>query len=39
MLDGRMVVVVWPLRGDVRRIISRRKANEREISKFGPALG
>ena len=39
VLDGRMVMVVWTPRGDVRRIISMRKANEREIARFSPALG
>lgn len=39
VLDGRMVIVVWTPRGDVRRIISMRKANEREIARFSPALG
>jgi hypothetical protein len=29
-LDGRMVVIVWTPRGEARRIISMRKANERE---------
>jgi uncharacterized DUF497 family protein len=29
-LAGRLVVLVWTPRGDVRRIISMRKANERE---------
>ena len=29
ILDGRMVVVVWTPRGQARRIISMRKANER----------
>ena len=38
-LDGRMVVMVWTPRGEARRIISMRKANEREIAKFAPALG
>lgn len=38
ILDGRMVVVVWTPRGEVRRIISMRKANEREIAKFAPAM-
>jgi uncharacterized DUF497 family protein len=33
-LDGRVVVVVWTPRGRARRIISMRKANEREIEKF-----
>jgi uncharacterized DUF497 family protein len=38
-LRGRMVVVVWPHRGDVRRIISMRKANEREQERFRIGLG
>jgi uncharacterized DUF497 family protein len=38
-LDGRVVVVVWTRRGQVRRIISMRKANEREIAKFAQDLG
>jgi len=38
-LDGRIVVVVWTPRGQARRIISMRKANEREIAKFTQALG
>ncbi|MBF0136521.1 MAG: BrnT family toxin [Magnetococcales bacterium] len=38
-LRGRMVVVVWTPRGDVRHIISMRKANEREQSRFGQRLG
>jgi len=29
-LEGRMVVMVWTQRGAARRIISLRKANERE---------
>ena len=29
-LDGRMVVLVWTLRNEPPRIISMRKANERE---------
>jgi uncharacterized DUF497 family protein len=29
-LDQRLVVLVWTLRGEARRIISMRKANERE---------
>ena len=29
-LAGRMVVMVWTPRGEARRIISMRKANERE---------
>lgn len=34
LLRGRMVVLVWTPRGEVRRIISMRKANEREQAKF-----
>ena len=30
LLDARLVVIVWTPRGEVRRIISMRKANERE---------
>ena len=37
-LDGRMVVLVWTPRGGDRRIISMRKANEREQSAYGPRL-
>ena len=33
-LDSRAVVVVWTYRGNKRRIISMRKANAREISKY-----
>ena len=33
-LRGRMVVIVWTRRGDVRHIISMRKANEREQEKY-----
>jgi uncharacterized DUF497 family protein len=29
-LDQPLVVLVWTLRGEARRIISMRKANERE---------
>ena len=39
VLDGRMVIVVWTPRGEVRRIISMRKANEREIARFAQAMG
>jgi uncharacterized DUF497 family protein len=38
-LTGRMVVVVWTPRGANRRIISMRKANERECEKLAPHLG
>ena len=33
-LDGRMVVMVWTPRGEARRIISMRKANEREQALY-----
>ena len=35
-LDGRMVVLVWTRRGGARRIISMRKANDREQTIYGP---
>lgn len=37
-LDARIVVVVWTQRGAARRIISMRKANEREIDRLAPHL-
>jgi hypothetical protein len=37
-LDGRMVVIVWTPRGEHRRIISIRKANEREQALYGNRL-
>jgi uncharacterized protein len=37
-LDGRIVIVVWTPRHTARRIISMRKANEREIKQIRPAL-
>ena len=39
LLNGRMVIIVWTPRGEVRRIISMRKANEREQAKFASRLG
>jgi hypothetical protein len=39
LLDGRLLVLVWTQRGKVRRIISMRKANEREIATFTSLLG
>lgn len=38
-LDERMVVTVWTPRGETRRIISLRKANEREQKTYGPRFG
>ncbi len=35
-LGGAMVVLVWTPRGATRRIISIRKANERERRLYGP---
>lgn len=37
-LDGRMVILVWTPRGEVRRIISMRKANEREQQRYAHRL-
>lgn len=37
-LDGSMVVMVWTPRGCARRIISMRKANDREIKKHAQKL-
>ena len=39
LLKGRMVLVVWTPRGEVRRIISMRKANERETTLYANRLG
>ena len=38
-LDGRMVIMVWTPRGEARRIISMRKANEREQARYAHRLG
>lgn len=38
-LGTRLVVVVWTPRGEVRRIISMRKANDREKALYEKALG
>lgn len=37
-LDDRMVVMVWTSRGEARRIISMRKANEREQARYAHHL-
>ncbi|KQP38767.1 BrnT family toxin [Pseudorhodoferax sp. Leaf274] len=39
LLDRRMVVMVWTPRGAARRIISMRKANEREQARYAQKLG
>ena len=33
-LDARLIVLVWTPRGEVRRIISMRKANDREKALY-----
>ena len=38
ILDQRMIVFVWTWRGSNIRIISMRKANEREQAVYGPRL-
>ncbi|MBF0283028.1 MAG: BrnT family toxin, partial [Magnetococcales bacterium] len=38
-LRGRIMVLVWTPRDEARHIISMRKANEREQSRFGQRLG
>ncbi len=38
LMDGRMVVIVWTPRGKARRIISMRKANEREQNRYSHRL-
>lgn len=37
-MGPRLVYFAWTLRGEARRIISLRKANAREIARFGPQL-
>jgi uncharacterized protein len=37
-LDGRMVMFAWTRREDRLRVISLRKANEREQASYGPSL-
>jgi uncharacterized DUF497 family protein len=39
LLHGRMIVMVWTPRGAARRIISMRKANEREQNLHRHRLG
>ncbi len=38
-LEDRIVILIWTPRGKARRIISMRKANEREVNKIRHALG
>lgn len=37
-LDGRMVIMVWTPRGEARRIVSMRKANDREQARYAYRL-
>ena len=37
-LDGRMIVMAWTLRSGTLRVISMRKANDREKARYGPRL-
>ena len=39
LLSGRMVIVVWTPIEDGRRIISMRKANDREQARYSHRLG
>jgi uncharacterized protein len=39
LLSGRMVIVVWTPISDGRRIISMRKANDREQTRYSHRLG
>jgi uncharacterized DUF497 family protein len=39
LLDGRMVLLVWTPRGEARRVISMRKANEREQARYAHRVG
>ena len=39
MFEGRMVIVVWTPISDGRRIISMRKANDREQARYSHRLG
>jgi len=38
-LDDRLIVVVWTERSPKRRIISMRKANEREVEEYNQGMG
>ncbi len=39
MLEGRMMVVTWTQRGEAYRIISMRKANDKEQENYSGRLG
>jgi uncharacterized DUF497 family protein len=38
-IDGRMVFIAWTRRDEAVRVISMRKANEREQAKYNKLLG
>ena len=38
LLDGRLVMVVWTPRGEDRHVISMRKCNDREKTRFQARL-
>ncbi len=38
-LDGRLVAITWTIRDGTRRIISMRKANDREQARYRRELG
>jgi Uncharacterized protein conserved in bacteria len=38
-LDGDMIVLVWTPRGEARRVLSMRKANDREKALYAKHLG
>lgn len=38
LLDERMVVMIWTPRGEARRIISLRKASDREQARYAQTL-
>jgi uncharacterized DUF497 family protein len=35
LIDGRLHVLVFTMRGEAMRVISLRKANRREVSRYG----
>ena len=37
--DGRLIIMVWTPRGEVRRIVSMRKANDREQTRYAHRVG
>lgn len=38
-LDKQPIFIVWTYRGSIKRIISMRRANEREIKKYAGRVG